>query len=392
MKYDFDVIIDRTNSDSLKYDFAVRRGKPDGILPLWVADMDFMTAPCVVEALMNKIRHGVFGYSESRQDYVDVLQKWFSVSFDWTIEPNWLVKTPGVVYSICTAIRALTSKGDSILIQQPVYYPFTESIQINDRKLVINQLVYTDGKYAIDFQDFEDKITQNDVRMFILCSPHNPVGRVWTKEELVRLGDICLKHGVTVVSDEIHADFVYPGYKHHVFAGLKPEFSEITITCTAPSKSFNLAGLHIANIFIASRNIRQRFRQEMAKSGLSQMNVMGFTACRAAYAYGREWLTELKAYIAGNLSFIKNYISEEISEIKLVEPQGTYLAWLDFYDLELDHSKLEDLIINKAGLWLDSGKMFGVGGESFQRINIACPRQILEKALVRLAKAINGST
>ena len=389
MVYDFDKITNRRNTDSIKHDFATQKGKPDGILPLWVADMDFKTPQVVIDALVDKSRHGIFGYSETGRDYIEVLQNWFYNHYEWKIQPNWLVKTPGVVYAISTAIRALTKKGDAVLIQQPVYYPFSESVLINDRRLVINELVYSQGKYSIDFEDFENKILQNDVKLFVLCNPHNPVGRVWTKDELVCLGDICLKHSVIVVSDEIHADFVYPGYRHHVFANIKPEFSNIAITCTAPTKTFNLAGLQILNIFIENKDIRRRVKEEIEKSGYSQLNIMGIIACKAAYSHGDEWLTQLKAYLADNLNFIRNFIDKKLPQVRLIEPEGTYLVWLDFNALGLSDRELDNMITNKAMLWLDSGNMFGVGGEGFQRINIACPRSILEKAFTQLEQAIS---
>lgn len=389
MKYDFDTIIDRNDTDSLKYDFSNEHGKPEGVLPLWVADMDFSAPSCVIDALVDKSRHGIFGYSESRSDYFETLRDWFSKQFNWDVRPEWLVKTPGVVFAICTAIRALTDEGDSVLIQQPVYHPFSSSVLINRRNLVVNRLVRSRQKYSIDFPDFERKIIENGVKLFILCSPHNPVGRVWTEEELVRLGELCLKHGVIVVSDEIHADFTYPGYRHLVFAGLKPEFSEITVTCTAPTKTFNLAGLHISNIFIANADIRRRFKKELAKSGYSQPNIMGISACRAAYAGGSEWLGELKEYLKGNLDFLRSFLEQKLPKIKLIEPEGTYLAWLDFSALGFNDEELEDFIANEAGLWLEPGTKFDAGGEGFQRINIACPRSVLEKALIRLEQAVN---
>ncbi|MBC3796793.1 MalY/PatB family protein [Acetobacterium tundrae] len=390
MTYNFNEIIQRDNTNSLKYDFANRCGKPEGLLPLWVADMDFKTPGPVVEALVEKSKHGIFGYSESGQDYFFVLKDWFKTNFEWDIRPDWLVKTPGVVYAIATAIRGMTVKGDGILIQQPVYYPFSEIIRINERKLVVNQLVYEKGRYTIDFADFENKIIANDVKLFILCNPHNPVGRVWTREELTRLGDICLKHQVTVISDEIHQDFIYPGHQHLVFADLKPEFLKISITCTAPTKTFNLAGLQISNIFIKDRELRKKFVDEMTKSGYNELNVMGIVACTAAYSQGREWLNELRTYLVGNLDFVRRFLSEKLPQIKLVEPEGTYLVWLDFNELGLSEKELEDLVINKAGLWLDEGIMFGAGGEGFQRINIASPRVILEQALTQLEQAINN--
>ncbi len=389
MTYNFDEIIERTNTDSIKYDFAERRGKPEGLLSLWVADMDFRTPPCVTDALVEKSCHGIFGYSESREDYIDVLHNWFRTRFSWDIQPQWLVKTPGVVYAIATAIRALTEKGDAVIIQQPVYYPFSETINVNERKLIVNQLVYEDGAYRMDFSDFEEKVVHHGVKLFILCSPHNPVGRVWTRDELTRLGNICVKHGVVVISDEIHADFVYAGHQHHVFSSLKPEFADISITCTAPSKTFNLAGLQISNIFIPNPQLRTRFRQETVRSGYSQLNIMGIIACKAAYRDGVPWLEELKTYLTGNLNLLRFDLQERMPQIRLVETQGTYLPWLDCSALGLSDKTLDDFIVHKAKLWLDAGTMFGAGGEGLQRINIACPRSVLKQALDQLAQAID---
>lgn len=385
----FDEMILRKNTDSIKYDFAARRGKPDDLLPLWVADMDFRTPQCIVDALTEKSLHGIFGYSESSEAYFDVLQGWFARRFNWSIESEWLIKTPGVVFAICAAIRSLTQEGDTVLIQQPVYYPFSESIRLNNRNMIINELVYNGSSYSVDFEDFEQQIEQNKVKLFILCSPHNPVGRVWTRDELTRMGDICLRHGVVVISDEIHADFVYPGYEQLVFANLKPEFADIAITCTAPTKTFNLAGLQISNIFIANRELRSRFRREIARCGYSQLNIMGLVACKAAYsAEGGEWLEELKAYLAENLAFLREFIQTRIPAIKLVEPQGTYLVWLDCKALGLDDKALDEFIIQQAKLWLDAGTMFGQGGSGFQRVNIACPRALLKQALDQLEAAV----
>ena len=386
----FDEIIKRNNTDSLKYDFAVHRGMPEGLLPLWVADMDFRTPPCVVEALIDKSRHGIFGYSESREDYFEVLSSWFVRRFSWEIRPEWLIKTPGVVFAICSAIRALTQEGAAVLIQQPVYYPFAASITANNRELVINELIFSNGRYHIDFEDFERKIIQHSVKLFILCSPHNPVGRVWTKDELIRMGDICVKHGVLIVADEIHADFVYPGFAHTIFANLKPEFADIAVTCTAPTKTFNLAGLQISNILISNQAIRTRIHQEIMRTGGGLVNAMGIVACRAAYAQGEAWLDELKTYLADNLSFLRGFINTRIPSVRLVEPEGTYLVWLDCHALGLDDKALDELVIHRAMLWLDGGAMFGQGGSGFQRINIACPRSLLSQALEKLEAAISG--
>ena len=388
MHYDFDELIERRNTGSLKYDFAARRGMPADILPLWVADMDFRTPPCVIEALIEKSRHGIFGYSESSEAYYKALENWLFTRFDWQIRPEWLVKAPGVVFAICAAIRSLTREGDAVLIQQPVYYPFSESVVTNGRRLVVNELVYADGRYTIDFADFEAKLTENSVKLFILCSPHNPVGRVWTRDELLRLGDICLKHGVLVVSDEIHADFVFPGHRHLVFASLKPEFERITVTCTAPSKTFNLAGLQVSNILVPDPGIRRKMLNEIRSAGYSQLNAMGLAACRAAYEGGAEWLAQLVEYLCGNLDYLRGFLREKLPQVRLVEPEGTYLVWLDFRALGLSDQALDDLIVNRAKLWLDAGPVFGAGGEGFQRINIACPRATLKQALSQLEQAL----
>jgi cystathionine beta-lyase len=354
-----------------------------------VADMDFKTLPEVTEALVKVSEHGIFGYSEVREDYFTTLYNWYLEHFEWRIKPEWLVKTPGIVFAIAMAIKAFTDKSDGVIIQQPVYYPFSETVLSNKRVLVNNPLVYENGSYKMDFEDFENKIIKNHVKLFILCNPHNPVGRVWTRDELVAVGDICIKHDVLVISDEIHADFIYDGYKHLIFAELKPEYADMTITCTAPSKTFNLAGLQVSNIFIQNRNMKFRFEEEIVKSGYSQLNTMGLVACHAAYRYGGEWLLQLKSYLSDNLSFIRSFLSEKLPQIKLVVPQGTYLVWLDFTALNLTDNDLENLISNEAKLWLDNGLMFGDEGRGFQRINIACPREILGKALTQLENAIN---
>ncbi|WP_283609558.1 MalY/PatB family protein [Faecalispora anaeroviscerum] len=384
----FDTIYNRKNTNSLKYDCAARYGKPEGLLPLWVADMDFPAPECVNEALTERCQHGIYGYSEPDERYFQALQNWFSTRHGWNVENGWLIKTPGVVFALCAAIRSLTQPGDAVLIQTPVYYPFTESVLANDRRLVRNSLVYRDGGYSIDFEDFEKKIEDQKVKLFLLCNPHNPVGRVWTEQELVRLGEICLRHGVTVVSDEIHADFAYPGHRHLVFASLRPEFAQITITCTAPTKTFNLAGLQISNIFIPNQSLRRTLRAELDRAGYSQANVMGLIACRAAYEGGAQWLDELKEYLVGNLDFVREYLREHLPAIRLVEPQGTYLIWLDCKALGLDDEALNRLMIEKAKLWLDAGSMFGEEGQGFQRINIACPRVVLRQALEQLGRAV----
>lgn len=391
MGYDFDRIVDRRGTNCLKYDFAKERGKREDVLPLWVADMDFQTAPEILEQLKQAVDHGIYGYSEPKEGYFRAVQHWYEKHFGWHVERSWLIKTPGVVFALAMAIKAFTKEGDAVLLQQPMYYPFSEVIRDNDRVLINSPLKLKDGHYEIDFEDLEEKIQANSVKLFLLCSPHNPVGRVWQEWELRKLGDICLRHGVLVVSDEIHSDFTYEGHVHHVFANLSPEISDITVTCTAPSKTFNLAGLQVSNIFISNAKLRKQFKKAVDAAGYSQLNLMGLVACQAAYEKGEPWFKALKAYLAENLEFVRVYLKEHLPQISLVEPEGTYLIWLDFRRLGLTEAQREDLIVNKAHLWLDSGDMFGPDGEGFERINIACPRAVLQKALEQLEKALKES-
>ena len=386
--YDFDKIIDRHGTNCLKFDFAKERGKNGDELSLWVADMDFEVAKPITDALQAQVNHGIYGYTEVKSDYFEIVKNWFKDNFDWEIKKGSLVKTPGVVYAIAMAVKAFTKEGEAVIIQQPVYYPFSEMIIANNRKLVNSPLVLKDGRYEIDFEDFEKKIVENNVKLFILCSPHNPVGRVWSVEELKRIGDICIKHDVVIFSDEIHADFVYEPNKHHVFASLGESYAANSVIATAPSKSFNIAGLQVSNIFIGNKKLRDAFRNEIVKSGYSQLNTMGLVAARAAYESGKEWLDEVRAYIKDNLIFFRDYLKENIGELSLIEPEGTYLVWVDFRKLGLSEKQREDLIVNKAKLWIDSGAMFGVDGEGFERFNIACPRSYLKKALDSLKKAV----
>lgn len=385
---DFDKVIDRRNTGCLKYDFAAKRGMPEDVLPLWVADMDFKTSSYVEDALSECVSHGIYGYSDVQTPYFEIVRDWMRRRHEWEVHEEWLIKTPGVVFALAMAVKAYTNKGESVLIQQPVYYPFKEVIEDNGRKVVSSDLyIGDDNRYHIDFTDFEDKIVTERVKMFILCSPHNPVGRVWTKEELIKLGDICMKHNVIVVSDEIHHDFIFTG-KHYVFADLKKEYEDISITCTSPSKTFNLAGMVLSNIFIPNRELRRSFRKEMAAAGISQLGIMGLAACEAAYGKGEEWYRKMLAYVRGNIEFIRQYVGENLHGVRMTEHEGTYLVWLDFRQTGLSADELDELIINKAKLWLDSGKIFGKCGQGFQRINAACPRSILSCALERIRKNI----
>lgn len=386
---DFDKVIDRRNTRCLKYDFAGRRGIPEDVLPLWVADMDFKTSSYVEEALAEWAKHGIFGYSEVQTPYFEIIRDWMKKHHGWEPQERWLIKTPGIVFALAMAVKAYTEPGDSVLLQLPVYYPFSEVIRDNGRKVVSNTLYLgEDNRYHIDFEDFEKKIINEKVRLFFLCSPHNPVGRVWSEEELARMGDICVKHGVIVVSDEIHHDFVFQG-RHHVFANLKKEYENISITCTSPSKTFNLAGMLISNIFIPNRELRHKFRHELDAAGISQLGVMGLVSCEAAYSHGEEWYQAMLAYVKGNIEFTRDFVEKNLPGVKMIDTEGTYLVWLDFRGTGISAEELENLIIYKAKLWLDSGNIFGECGKGFQRINVACPRSVLAEALERIRDAVS---
>lgn len=389
MKYNFDQIIDRRNTNCVKYDFNKRFGKPENIIPLWIADMDFKSPPAVSEALKKICDRGVYGYSEPTDTYFLALKNWFSRRFDWTPQPEWLLTTPGVVHALSTAIQALTHVGEAVLIQPPVYPPFAATIESCNRKLVTSPLVLNQNRYEMDYQDFEQKIINHDVKLFILCSPHNPVGRVWSKEELTRIGNICVKHHVYVVSDEIHADFVFPGNKHFIFASVKPEFADLSIICTAPSKTFNLAGLQTSNIFIPNPEIRSKFHKLLVESNhLEAPNIFGITACQTAYESGEDWLEELLIYLKENFDFVQQFLAEKLPQIKLISPDGCYLAWLDCRALNLTLQEMEELFTVKAGVWLNDGSAFGKEGIGFQRVNIACPRSVLHQAFNQIFQTI----
>ena len=387
-KINFNIVVNRKNTNCLKYDFAVRRGRPENVLPLWVADMDFKVAPEITQEIEKRVAHGIFGYSEVKEEYFEAVSAWMEQKHGWHVKEDWLVKTPGVVFALAMAVQAFTEPGDAVIIQQPVYYPFSEVIADNGRRIVDNTLeLKEDGKYHINFEDFEQKVKENHVKLFLLCSPHNPVGRVWTKEELKKIAAICRKYDVIVVSDEIHEDFVFNG-KHQVFADLSEDAENRTITCTAPSKTFNLAGLQVSNIWIANPKLREKFKKQIAAAGYSQLNTLGLTACEAAYRYGGEWHAELLGYLKSNLNFLREFLQTRLPEVKLIEPEGTYLVWLDFGSLGLTEEQREELLTKKAGIWLDSGAIFGAAGEGFERINIACPRSILKDALERIERAV----
>lgn len=386
----FDEVIDRRHTECLKYDFADRRGMPQDVLPLWVADMDFKTSSIVLEILKERVEHGIFGYTETREEYFDAVSSWLKNHHNFIVEEKWLVKTPGVVVALAASVKAFTNKGDAVLIQQPVYYPFAEVISDNGRRVVSSDLVVSDdGSWSIDFADFERKIRDEHIHLFILCSPHNPVGRVWTKDELLRLAQICERYDVVVVSDEIHHDFVYGERKHQVFAALNSRIANYTITCTSPGKTFNLAGLQVSNIFISNPRLRKLFKNEIKAMGYSQLGTMGITACRAAYAYGDQWYQAVLNYINANIDFVESFVKEQLPQIKFKRPEGTYLVWLDFRGVGLTDKELHRLLEHKAKLWVDHGSIFGTIGQGFERINVACPRSVVRNALERIKVALS---
>lgn len=390
MSYDFNKVADRRGTASLKYDFGPERKGRDDLLPLWVADMDFSLPQEVLDVIKKRVDHGIFGYTDLKPEYKEVVGNWFRERHGWETEAEWITVTPGVVYAIAAAIRAFTTPQDAVIIQQPVYYPFSECIVDNGRELVNSQLIYEDGRYYMDYEDFERKVTEHRVKLFLLCSPHNPVGRVWTKEELERIGEICRRHDVLVFADEIHCDITCPQVTHTPFAGISQEFADIAIVGTSPSKTFNLAGLQVSNIFIPNRQLRRRFRKAVNATGYSQANTLGLTACKAVYELGEAWYRELLKYLEENRSYVRSYLKEYLPQIRLVESEGTYLLWLDFSDIGLGYTELEKLIVEKAKLWLDPGALFGKETRLFERMNIACPRSILVQALDQLRDALQS--
>ena len=389
-KYNFDEVIDRHGTDCLKYDFGMKRKGRDDLLPLWVADMDFRLPDEILDEFHKRIDHGIFGYTDPLDEYFAAMNHWFSTRYGYTIEPEWVTLGAGIVYALGTSVRAFTEEGDAMMVMQPVYYPFSEVIKNDGRRLVNCQLRYENNHYSIDFEKMEKMIREEGVKALIFCNPHNPVGRVWDRESLLEIGRICVENHVVVISDEIHADFIFEG-THQVFADLSDKIRDISVTCTAPSKTFNIAGLQVSNIFIANDSLRRRFVKEISAAGYSQVNASGLVACRTAYAQGEEWYQGMMAYVRANIDFAEQYIREQIPEIRMRKPEGTYLLWLDFRRLSLTSEELEDLIVRKAGLWLDSGAIFGACGEGFQRINAACTRATLAEALGRIKNAIKNS-
>ena len=386
--YDFDRIIDRKNTSCLKYDFGMQRKGRTDLLPMWVADMDFALPEEILADFHKRIDHGIFGYTDPDAEYYAALDRWFSVHHGYHIQPEWVTLGCGVVYGLATGVKAFTEPGDAVLIQQPVYYPFREVIEDNGRKFVNSQLHYENGEYTIDFTDFEQEIEDNNVKVFLLCSPHNPAGRVWTKEELTRMGDICLKHNVIILDDEIHCDFVYAPHHFTSFLALDEKYRNNLVVFNSPSKTFNVAGLQPGNIIIPDEELRKRYRKANAAAGYSQGSIMGQVAVKSCYTKGDEWVKELVEYIAGNIAWVRDFVKENFPKATFVEPEGTYLVWIDFSGYGLSDDELEHLVVDEAKLWLDSGKIFGPATAQFERFNMACPRSTVEKAFHQLKDAL----
>jgi len=384
----FNEIINRKNTGSIKWDMMEQFQKPLDVLPLWVADMDFKAPIGVLNALSEVIEHGVFGYTTPRQSYYEAVVNWMRRRHDWQIKKDWIIVTPGVVPIIHFIVAQFTKPLDSVLIQRPVYSPFTDVILDNGRTLVNSSLEIRNGRYEIDFIDFEKKIIDNQVKLFILCNPHNPIGRVWTKEELITIGDICLKYNVLVVVDEIHHDLVFKKYKHIPFASLGHRYGNNCITCTAPSKTFNLGGLKVANIIVENQEIFEKLTSYLESIDLIMCNTFGIIGCESAYLTGETWLNELMDYIESNKKYVQDFITKKLPMIKVIDSEATYLLWIDFRGLGLNKLELENFLIQEAKLWLNHGDSYGEEGSGFQRLNLACSHAILEDGLVQLEKAL----
>jgi cystathionine beta-lyase len=379
--YDFDVVYDRKGSGCFKADgLEMIFGKPD-LLSLWVADMDFAVAPEIQEAMLGRLKQPIFGYNFRLPPYYESIVNWIEKHYAWQIKKEWIVNTPGVVTALNAAVIVFTHPGDNVLVQTPVYDPFFEAVLKHGRNLLTNPLQLINGRYEIDFTDFEEKLKVS--KLFILCNPHNPVGRVWSREELVQMGKLCKKYNVLVVSDEIHADIIYDGKKHTAFATLE-DFEAFTIACYAPSKSFNLAGLCTSAIIIPDEKLFKPYCEYVQSMHLYLGNTFGIVALQAAYTRGEAWLNALVTYLQGNRDFLVAYFAEHLPHLPLIKPEGTYLAWIDFRSLHLSDLEIMDTLINKAGLALTLGKTYGEDGKGFIRLNFGCPRLVLKQACERL--------
>lgn len=383
----FDQIVDRRNTQCVKWDGATEVFGKEDLLPMWVADMDFCPPQAVVEAVKARAAHGIYGYEIKPASLHEAVLNWLKTRHNWVVDPSWLSYSPGVVSGLATAILALTEPGDRIVIQPPVYPPFFAVGDQNDRVIVENPLIEENGRYTMNLTELEE-IFRSGVKFFVLCSPHNPVGRVWTRSELLALAELFVKYEVTVLSDEIWSDLVFPGHKHTPLASLSPEIADRVITFMAPSKTFNLAGLYLSDVIIPNQGLRDRFTNQMERTAQVHLNVFAPVAAEAAYREGQEWLGELLTYLTENVAFLKSELAKITPKIRVVQSEGTFVVWLDCRELDIPAEELNKFFVEKAGIALNDGAMFGSAGVGFQRMNIGCPRSVIKDAVERIAKAL----
>lgn len=388
-KYNFDEVIDRHGTDCLKYDFGMKRKGRDDLLPLWVADMDFRLPDEILDEFHKRIDHGIFGYTDPLDEYFAAMNHWFSTRYGYTIEPDWVTLGAGIVYALGTSVRAFTEEGDAMMVMQPVYYPFSEVIKNDGRRLVNCQLRYENNHYSIDFEKMEKMIREEGVKALIFCNPHNPVGRVWTREELERVAQVCLKYNVIWMVDEMHCDFIFPGHTFTSCMNLDEKYREILALYSSPGKTFNVAGLQPANIIIPNEELRKKYQWANTQAAYSQGSLMGQLAVKVCYTKGTEWVDELVQYIYENVKYMSKFVKENFPKAKMVEPEGTYLVWVDFSGYGFSNEELEHLMLEEAKLWLDSGIIFGPETAQFERFNVACPRATVEQALTQLKDALD---
>ncbi|GAA4848435.1 pyridoxal phosphate-dependent aminotransferase [Paenibacillus vulneris] len=389
MSYSFDQFINRRNTRSYKWDQSEKLfGEPD-VLPLWVADMDFPSPPAVKEALKKRAELGLYGYAVRTDSYFDSIVQWFRERHQWEIQPGWITDSPSIVTSLSLAVELFSEPGAPVVIQTPVYYPFYDVIESNGRKVAKNPLLLRNGHFEMDYDHLES-LFKDGAKLLLFCSPHNPGGRVWDREELLKLGELCLRYGVTVISDEIHCDLTFPGYTYIPFASLSPELANITVSCLAATKTFNLPGLHTSYIVASNANLRRKIEHRLKTLSLHMAQHFAQDAVEAAYREGAEWLEEMMAYVKGNLDYAIAYLAEHLPQVKPLRPEGTYLLWMDCRELGLDIKGLKDLMYHKAKVAFNEGSVFGTEGEGWLRMNLACPRSILEQALKQFCDAANA--
>jgi len=385
----FNVLHSRKNTRSIKWDMLESVFNHDDVIPMWIADMDFKSPDAINEALIERAKHGIYGYTAIDHDVKQAIMQWLERRHQWKVKEEWLAFSPGVVTSLHVAIQAFTEPQDKLLIQTPVYTPFFNVIEQHERTIVENPLIKENDHYKIDFDDFEEKLKQG-VKAFVFCSPHNPVGRVWTKEELEEIGRLCIKYDVLILSDDIHGDLIFPGYKHIPIASISDDIADQTMTFMSPTKTFNIAGLQASYAIINNEERRQAFEDFASKQGFHSLNTMGNIALEAAYKHGDKWLDELMEVLDSHKKYVIDQFNEHIPEITVIDAEGTYLLWIDFSYLGLDDEKLHKFLIEKANVGLNPGIDYGKAGSQFMRMNIACPRETLEKAVQQIIDAIKS--